>query len=62
MVMAHFKHLFVKVNELCFEGQNVGIMGNSGYANGVHCHLEVYIPDDPEGHIDFNSYKARKKA
>ena len=33
----------IKVGDKVKQGQVIGIMGNTGYSFGVHCHYEVYI-------------------
>lgn len=44
-LMAHLKYgsATVKVGDKVKQGQTIGIMGNTGYSFGVHCHYEVYI-------------------
>ena len=40
---AHDENNECKVGDKVKQGQTIGIMGNTGYSFGVHCHYEVYI-------------------
>ena len=44
-LMAHLKYdtISVKLGEKVKQGQKIGIMGNTGYSKGTHCHYEVKI-------------------
>ena len=41
--MSHFKDVGVQVNKTYPEGYILGVMGNTGQANGVHLHLVIKV-------------------
>ena len=47
-LMAHLKYdtISVKLGEKVKQGQKIGIMGNTGYSKGRHCHYEVKISNE----------------
>ena len=47
-LMAHLKYdtISVKLGEKVKQGQKIGIMGNTGYSKGTHCHYEVKINNE----------------
>lgn len=47
-LLAHLKYnsINVKVGDKVKKGQTIGIMGDTGYATGIHCHYEVRINND----------------
>lgn len=48
VVMGHFENIYVAVNDVVFKDHKIGKMGQTGNAHGIHCHLEVHSPIDPE--------------
>ncbi len=53
---AHLKDVYVKEGEEVKKGQEIGYMGNTGNAYGVHLHFEVRLPNntriDPTPYLD----------
>jgi murein DD-endopeptidase MepM/ murein hydrolase activator NlpD len=42
-VYAHLSKILVSVGDMVYQGQNIGLMGDSGVAYGSHLHFEVRI-------------------
>ncbi len=42
-VYAHLDDVFVKVGDKVFQGQEIGTMGDTGVAYGIHLHFEIRI-------------------
>ena len=51
LIMGHFKTIYCKVGDLLLPMDKVGIQGDSGFTTGVHCHIEIYEPIDPEPYL-----------
>ena len=51
VIMGHFEKIFVDVGKLVFGNYKIGIMGDSGNAQGKHCHLEVLKAVDPTNYL-----------
>lgn len=47
VLMGHFEDIFVQKDDLVFKGTKIGFMGDTGFATGPHCHLELHAPIDP---------------
>lgn len=43
----HCSELLVSVGERVYQGQPIAKMGATGVANGIHCHFEIRINDEP---------------
>lgn len=48
VVMGHFEYIVCKVGDLLWKGSPIGKMGQSGNAQGIHTHIELHAPIDPE--------------
>lgn len=54
---AHLKEILVDVGDSISTGQNIGIVGSSGYVTGVRLGLQLWVNDslvDPANYIDLD--------
>ncbi|MFC7761363.1 M23 family metallopeptidase [Catellatospora bangladeshensis] len=56
-VYAHASAVLVKVGQQVGAGEQIGLVGNSGYAYGTHLHLEVYVNDAVQNPMSWFSAK-----
>ena len=48
----HLSKIFVEIDQLINQGDEIGIEGNTGHSTGSHLHLEIWVEGkaiDPEG-------------
>lgn len=57
-LVAHLKYgsIVVKVGDKVTKGQKLGLMGNTGYSFGVHCHYEVIIDREKVNPLKYTYY------
>ena len=62
-LMAHLKYdtISVKFGDKVKQGQKIGIMGNTGYSFGVHCHYEVILNGERLNPLKYTYFTDRHK-
>lgn len=50
---SHMSAIMVQVGEVVRKGQQIGVMGQTGFATGVHLHFEVYVNGSIVNPLDY---------
>lgn len=60
-LVAHLKYntISVKLGDKVKQGQKIGIMGNTGYSFGVHCHYEVILNGEKLNPLNYTYFTNR---
>lgn len=50
---AHCSQLLVSAGQNVVQGQNIALVGSTGYSTGPHCHFEIRYNDSPQNPLNY---------